>query len=231
MKMKVGDSRQAILLGAVAVAAIGFLIKTAVGSFMGKVSNAPMVVKDLRGGEAPKDATLTPSKDESPQQASPAPTSMIESHPTGGPYYIRDAFAKIPPKGTATGQSGAASNRKMPSPMDPREYTFDDGGDSKPSLPNAQSQTQGMVGSISEKSPGVEANAPQKESLMVRFDGFVDAGSPMAILTYKGATYTVSKGDPVADGMVVEMIWSDKILLRKDKKTIRVLVGREVEIK
>lgn len=230
MKMKVGDSRQAILLGVVAVAAIGFLIKTAVGSFMGKVSNAPMVVKDLRGGDAPKEAATSPSKDVSPQESIPAPTQAIDSHPTSGPYFIRDAFAKIPPKEPA----GTATNHVFTSPVDPREYTNDDVGDGKPTLPDAQPQAQGMAGSIGGSSPDSMSKtqeAPQKESLTIRFDGFVDAGSPMAVLTYKGATYTVSPGDPVADGIVVEMIWSDKVLLRKDKKTIRVLVGKEVEIK
>jgi hypothetical protein len=54
----------------------------------------------------------------------------------------------------------------------------------------------------------------------LRFDGFVDAGSPMAVVSIEGKSF---------NGYKVEAISDDKITVRKNKETKTIYIGRETE--
>lgn len=240
--MKIGDQKQAMGLGLVAVIAIGFLAKTALGSFAGKTTNKPIEVKDLRGGPAPAEKSTSVTSSPGPTGTNPpvkTPSTPVTMGATPDPKQainsnlsVRDAFAKFatrpsgPPKGL--------SNSGTPQTNWREEYSTTGSkieGEVSPANVNAglEDPRNKEAGAGKPKNE-VPPTLPKKDPIILRFDGYVNAGSPMAVLTYKGATYTVAVGDVLPDGLKVESITNEKIKLSKGKDIKTILVGRESEI-
>jgi len=105
------------------------------------------------------------------------------------------------------------------SPADPFEQHIDG---NTGTLPNAEG-----TGKTEQKT--VVPETVKKDPVTMRFDGYVNAGNPMAILTFKGISYTVSVGEILPDGLKVVTISSEKITVSKGKSIKTILVGREIE--
>lgn len=240
MKMKTGDPKQAIILAVVAIGAIGFLIKTSVSSFGGKISNAPMVVKDLKGNDP--DVPTEPSKPTSPKVATKAnedqPVKSEEtpnfetSRSTISP--IRDAFI-----------SPASLNQiqRMPGNVQNPERIIRNGGDSEEIPPKDPGEFEHSgplprqkAGSGNSSEPSQSegdakdpVNGPKGHT--IRLSGFVKIGKSTAIFDLDGSTLSVAIGEVVESGYVLQSVSEDKAVLQRGKNTIVLHIGREVEIK
>lgn len=240
MKMKTGDPKQAIILAVVAIGAIGFLIKTSVSSFGGKISNAPMVVKDLKGGDsdAPADPAkantakvATKANEDQPAKSDETPT-FETSRSTISP--IRDAFitpanlnqiqrmpgnVQNPERITHTGND----SDEVP-PKDPGE--FERSGPlpkQKPGTGNSSEPSQGE-GDAKDQANGSKGHT-------IRLSGFVKIGKSTAIFDLDGSTLSVAIGEAVESGYLLQSVSEDKAVLQRGKNTIVLHMGREVEIK
>jgi hypothetical protein len=228
--MKVGDKKQAIGLGVVAVFAVGMLGKTALGT-VGKTSvNQPLVVQDLGG-------TSKSSTDPTPSAESPAPPTVAGStnehiQASNSTAIKREAFQKwdIPEKTKSFEPSVQASSTNPETstptngyhPRDPRSSEYEIGGGP---IPGADPEKQEKINSNEKK------ETPKKEeSPVARYEGYVDSGSPMGIVSVNGSSFSVSVGDSVGLGYTVESISSQKIRIRKGKISKTISIGKETKI-
>ncbi len=239
MKMKVGDSRQAIILGVVAISAIGFMLKTLSDQFTSKISNAPMVVKDLRGGPAPTAGRT--SEDPRPEGDSAAKSEVVAAKTeetssfalpdTAGKVIpaMHDPFATVQSKTRAIVKNASQETITTdPEPMDPGYKGPIVGG----TLPKGKPEGFGTGDSKQAGDPGqAKPEGPAKGTSKLRLTGCVDAGRLTAIFEMGGQTINASVGDAVEFGFTVETITDDQVVLRKGKQRLKIFVGREVEIK
>lgn len=235
--MKLGDQKQAIALGVVALFAIGFLAKTAFGAFGGQGSK-PIVVQELRGGPARSQpvASATNSPATPPTQNEPVKAPEKNAAPN---LAVRDAFAKF---ATQTDGKPKAAMRPVPNqgfwPQESQVSNSDRGPETVPPAnpmanaigndPPTGAETS-VTGKDSPKGGSSQTSVEKKDPITVRFDGYVNAGTPMAVLTYKGASYTVTVGEVLSDGVKVLGFTSEKITLSKGKSVKTIFVGRETE--
>lgn len=223
--MRVGDKKQAIGLGLAALIAVGMLGKTAFGSFAASNSDQPMVVKEIGARSAPSN----PSSDRIPDrqlnpEALKAQTRVEKENST---VIKRDAFEKpsitVRTKAFDEGAliKGRRSNGQI-SPKDPNAESMSPLGGTLP-IPG--------VGDKPVEGPDAKKDKPvPKPEFTLRFDGFVDAGSPMAVLSLNGKSFSTSVGDVIGTGYTVESISSQKITIRKQNKTKTILIGKETEL-
>lgn len=231
--MKTGNPKQAIGLGVVALIAIGILGKTAFGAFGGENASRPLVVQELRGTE-----TGLPAKSEpSPTVGTNVSTSKTDANTSteyqGPTYIVRDAFAK-PPMRT---QSFPGTGREDMLYKGPNSPTFNN--DTIPPVdPDFPVPTDPPVDTkVNKEGPKNESKKPEqpKENpvaqikVKIRFDGFVDAGSPAAIVSIDGKNFNIGIGEILFNGYKVSEISNDKITVQKNKETKTIYIGRETE--
>jgi hypothetical protein len=85
-------------------------------------------------------------------------------------------------------------------------------------------------GSNKENKSIQQETKPKVVMTTIRFDGYVEAGSPMGIISCLGKSFSVSIGDPVGSGFEVESISSQRIKVRKGKVIKTILIGKETKI-
>jgi hypothetical protein len=224
MNMIMGDKKQATILGVVAVVCVGMLGKTALGSFSGGASNQPMKVQVLGGpGTAPR-TDVNPSVVPATGAETKSSARNTSSAPTP---IIRDAFSK-------------------PSiPIKTKPWTTTEKG--HPSAPESQTATpEGLGGKVviepeahlprgkagtelpNQTSPARDNTSPKFGS-KVRFDGYVEAGSPMGVISIDGKSHSVCVGDSVINGFTIRFLSNDRITIRKGKISKTILIGKETE--
>lgn len=248
--MKIGDQKQAIALGVVAVGALGFLGKTAIGMFSGSAPR-PLVVKELRGSASadnpdPTDskATTEPKTDEQTEtktsEATPIEATANDATPKLEPapkatatiqVPLRDAFAKFPTQ--AKKDSPPVSQPKpihIPKETMTQTSSTDEGGDVMPKSPFT-GDISGPGSKLPNAQPSDGMQSPvKKEPIKLRFDGFIDAGKPMAVITFKDSTFNVAIGDFIDTDVVIKSITGQRIIVRVGPMLKTIFVGREIEL-
>ncbi|MEI8283091.1 MAG: hypothetical protein WCG75_11850, partial [Armatimonadota bacterium] len=221
--MKVGDKRQALVLGFVAIFAVVLLAKTTLGSLGGGSSNKPIPIRDASPHIGTESESIEPSPDtnSTPPQTAIAPTNNLPTK-EDVTQIKRDAFQKpnipIQTKGFD------------PPPMNPNVGTTEN-----QSGPETSTQTGSIQGNIGFTDPQDKPGLPKakqaiKSTTSIRFDGYVEAGSPMGIITYNKSSMSVATGDTFGDGFIVESVSSHKIIVRKNKDTKSISIGQEIHI-
>ena len=227
--MKLGDKKQAVGLGIGAIFAVGMFTKTALGTLGTNSSNHPIVIRDS-GSPLPKSAnfsdssseavvpTKSPSLDQPTTLASKVDLTTIR----------RDAF-EVP---TKTSSFNGDKSRSRPNresyhtgqlqPANPGDESPDS---MKGVLPGAETSTN-----TAESDKSAKAGPAPKPADTLRFDGFIEAGSPTGVLSMNGQTTSVVVGDSVGQGFRVESISSQKITIRKRKIVMTIYIGQETHI-
>ena len=223
--MRVGDKKQAIGLGLAALIAVGMLGKTAFGSFAASNSDQPLVVKEVGTRSAPSG----PSSDRAPVREATAEAAKIPAatEKDNATVIKRDAFEKpsMPARTKAFNEGTLIKGRHQNtsiSPDDPASESMTPLGGNLPNAGGANKQGEG---------PDIKKDKPApKPEFTLRFDGFVEAGSPMAVVSLNGKSFSISVGDVIGNGYTVESISSQKVTIRKQKKTKTILIGKETEL-
>jgi len=234
--MKVGDKKQAIGLGIGAFIALGMLGKTAFGTLAKGGSNQPLVIKEAGGAPVRADAQAQDQHLPAPVPASGNSNDQIQVD--NSTPIKRDAFekpfvpektksfetSKQPPK--ITGESYSRTNENPTA-----EVTgVVDGADNN-SGTNSDPLPKGEIdpNKVDESKPK-QNPLPKVDFPTARYDGFVEAGSPMAVVTFKGKSFSVNVGDSLGLGYTVESISGQKIRIRKGKVVKTILIGQETKI-
>jgi hypothetical protein len=227
--MKVGDKKQAIGLGIVAVGAIGFLGNSIVGAFGGSSNPTPSPAKP-----APEQKKVVTSKETNSDSStadlsitkgdSSSDTKTSELPAEGEIFLYRDSFVAAKSQPLRPNVERKKKGRSLPGgspavqPLDP----FSGSGDAPPpmngKLPNVSDPDE-ITGKDRRLKP---EEAKPKEQLEVRYEGFVEAHSRMAIVSVNGAQITADEGDALSSGVRLLKIEEDRILVivKSTRKTI-----------
>lgn len=231
--MKTGNPKQAIGLGVVALIAIGILGKTAFGAFGGENASRPLVVQELRGPETGLPAKSAPSPTVGTNVSTSKTDANTNTEYQGPTYVVRDAFAKPPMRtqsfpGTdrgdlqGKGPNFSQFNNEAIPPVDPDFLPHTDPPvDTKANKEGPKNDTK--------KPEQPKENPVAQIKVKIRFDGFVDAGSPTAIVSIDGKNFNIGIGEILLNGYKVSAISSDKITVQKNKETKTIYIGRETE--
>jgi hypothetical protein len=230
--MKLGDKKQAIGLGVVAVFAVGMLGKTALGTLSKANVDQPLVVKDVGGQSAKTDNTVTESG--TPNQASATSNSASQIEQVSATTVKRDAFEKpeMPLKTKSFGQapSTSAANGESYTRTGPIPPATVDNPQQEPLTGSLQGAENADAKATETKPSPKKAPTPELVGSKFRFDGYVNSGSPMGIVSVDGNSFSVSDGDSIGMGYRVESISSQKIKIRKGKLVKIISIGKETKI-
>ena len=220
--MKIGDTKKAMSLGVVAVFAVGILGKTALASFSSSGPDRPLPVRDL--GNPSKEVA---SPNAGSENASPPSLNLRPEHGQEPPAAItRDAFSKPTvvekPKRWDNGNSIRNSGSETQSTIPPASVEFSGG------IKGATTSTEPDTG------PPTTTNSrkitpPKKPMITIRFDGYVEAGSPMGVISIDGKTQSVHVGEEVGSGIKVGEITNEHIIVSKGKLIETILIGKEMK--
>ena len=221
--MKLGDKRQALVLSFVAIFAIVLLAKTTLGSLGGGKGNQPIPIRDSSSHAGTQTEPVETSSDSNPvpQQTSGSPANSISTKEELT-QVKRDAFQKpnIP----------IQTRGFDPPPMNPNVGTTEPPPGAETTTPTGPIQGSQGFTSPSDKSGLPRASQVKKVINSIRFDGYVEAGSPMGIITYNKNSFSVAAGDTFGDGFIVESVSSHKVIVRKNKETKSISIGQEIQI-
>ena len=228
--MKTGNPKQAAILGIVAVGAIGFLGSSIFSTFASGSTPAPTkeyVAEHEQKSAEPGSASVEKLPDTEPDdsradigEADLPP--KIEKTPFRQPAQKKAdggsdekgqvaPLAKVKRKGT---NSSGSSEETLP--VDPNGVT-------PPTLPGTDGMTPGGGDS---STSGKEPPKP----VMIRFEGYVDAGNPVAIVRIGDSQYTADQGEGLPYGIRVIAITSEKLTLSIRGRRQSVWIGREVQL-
>jgi hypothetical protein len=221
--MKVGDKRQALVLSFVAIFAIALLAKTTLGSLGGGRSNPPIPIRDSSSRPGTQTEPVETSTETS---TAPQPTSSS----TGGNSSSREELTQIKRDAFQKPNIPIQTKGFDPTPANPNVGSVE-----VQTGPETSSQTGPLQGSVGFSSQPDKTGLPKakevkKMVISIRFDGFVEAGSPMGIITYNKSSISVAAGDTFGDGFTVESVSSHKIIVRKNKVTKTISIGQEIQI-
>ena len=227
--MKVGNKHQAIILGVIAFLALGMVTKTALGSLPRGNSNQPIPVQDLGGvATTPHDENPAPESSKS-GQTTKRPIHDLTTPSINSAVVVRDAFSK--PNLPEKTQSWPKKNQHFPGNEETQVQT-------KPENPFEGSVEVGKIGPLpkNQAGPGQEVSKkeivkdpPKKPLVGIRYTGYVEAGSPMAIVLVNGENLSLQVGSKFGDGFTVESITDEHITIRKGKLVKTVLIGKEIQ--
>ena len=236
--MRVGDHKKAAVLGVVAIIALGFVGKTALGAFSGHGSNQPLKVINQGGPIQGSEPTTAPAPVDSTEKTPNSAPNQSSAMPTNPGLIVRDAFTKPESqKPVKTSQFETAQRSKScetysestpANPFDPGIAGNLPPGDSKPdpkSIPGTDDQSKGPK---TEATKDIETKK-SKPSVVVKFEGFVDAGSPMGIISIQGSSFSVRVGEVVDGGYKILSISNDKIKIQKGQFTKTISIGKETQ--
>ncbi|MDH4388503.1 MAG: hypothetical protein QE269_07240 [Fimbriimonas sp.] len=224
--MKTGDPKQAAILGVVAIGTLGFLGSSLFSSFAG--GSTPVPVANSQSSAQPAESTpgsgaTSPEKlpdrepldigDEAEDNGFPA---KIEKTPFGKPT-VKQPGAVTNSKGLQkTGRQSefGSKGEQDTAPLDPTS------GD-QASLPVIDGMTPGGGGDVASNKP---------KPIMIRFEGYVDAGNPVAIIRIGESQFTADQGEGLPYGIRVLAITSEKLTLSIRGRQKSVWIGREVQL-
>lgn len=226
--MKVGDKKQAVILGVVAVGALLFLGNTILTSF-GSASTPPQVDTAARAPENPPASAVGKLPETEPSEAGSEPMDSgqpdrIEKTPFAPPSTPAPKRATVSEKSSHTEQaSGDGKLPKLPG----------DTGETVPVNPMDRSQDAGALddarrGPIDDSNPSAEPEKPKP--ITVKFEGYVDAGNPVAIIRIGESQYTADQGEGLPHGIRVIAITAEKLTLSVRGRLKSVWIGREVQL-
>lgn len=228
--MKTGDPKQAAILGVVAIGALGFLGSSLFSAFAG--GSTPVPVANSQSSAQPAESNTgsgatSPEKlpDKEPLEIGDEADEIdfppkIEKTPFSKPTLIEsgaDTSRKYQParQPRTGGQSELGSNRdRETAPLDPTSTDHT-------SLPGVDGLTPGTSGDVAPDKP---------KPIMIRFEGYVDAGNPVAIVRIGDSQFTADQGEGLPYGIRVLAITSEKLTLSIRGRQKSVWIGREVQL-
>ena len=225
--MKTGNPKQAAILGVVAVAALGFLGSSLFSTFASGSTPTPVTAEENAkspdanpkqpGSGDDKLPAIEPDESGSQNLGSDLPPK-IEKTPFGkpettkpSPQVIQDKQPSELPKSTRTGSQG----ERETVPLDP--ISGDHSG-----LPPANEMSTG--------GPDTPETADKPKPIMIRFEGFIDAGNPVAIIRIGDSQYTADQGEGLPYGIRVIAMTSEKLTLSIRGRRKSIWIGREVQL-
>ncbi len=225
--MKIGNQKQAIALGVVAVGSLGFLGNSIFSSFGGG-SPAPSVeeVKE----EKPKPTALPENEPNGGAAAeAPANSNDVQIAPA---VFERNYFGAERTKVTtkAPVKPKAATRKPEPSNQNDGKSEFENLGTFNPSGPSLPDASSGEKPPTSGDSAEATKATPKPEVVTLKYEGFVDAGNPVAILAIGENRFTVDQGDRLPSGVRVLAITSEKLTLSIKGRNRTLWLGKEINL-
>ncbi len=223
--MKTGNPKQAAILGIVAVGALGFLGSSLFSTF---AAGSTPPVQEVRAPQEPAASTaklpenepgdnaaegegneFPPKIENSPFKATaetaPPKPEVAPAKPDRKPTSLKGR----PPRASDSGEEGGLE------PTDPF-------GKGSPTLPPTEEMPPG--GGDSPSKP----DAPKP--IMIKFEGYVDAGNPVAIIRIGESQYTADQGEGLPNGIRVIAITAEKLTLSIRGRQKSIWIGREVQL-
>jgi hypothetical protein len=77
---------------------------------------------------------------------------------------------------------------------------------------------------------GDDVASDKPKPIMIRFEGYVDAGNPVAIIRIGESQFTADQGEGLSYGIRVLAITSEKLTLSIRGRQKSVWIGREVQL-
>ena len=233
--MKTGNPKQAAILGIVAVGAVGFLGSSLFSTFASGSTPSSAVQETVK----PADPATQPAAE--PGDDTPATIKLPANEPddSGNNEFESDLPPKI--KKTPFGKPGAkkptnkATDKTQPQSLakggkkvsegDPETRPIDPTWKENPGLPSTDEMPAGGIGSDSK-----DPDKDQPKPIMIRFEGFIDAGHPVAIIRIGDSQYTADQGEGLPYGIRVIAMTSEKLTLSIRGRRKSVWIGREVQL-
>jgi hypothetical protein len=224
--VKTGDPKQAVILGVVALGALGFLGSSLFSSFAGGSTPDPVAnAQNSTQPAEPNSGSGQTSPDKLPDRE---PLDIgDDAEDNGFPAKIE----KTPFGKPTVQQSGAVTNSKR-LPQTGRQSEFGSKGEPDTAPIDPTSGDQGALPVVDGMAPGGGSDvAPDKpKPIMIRFEGYVDAGNPVAIVRIGDSQFTADQGEGLPYGIRVLAITSEKLTLSIRGRQKSVWIGREVQL-
>lgn len=198
--MKVGDSKKAAVLAFVAFLAVGFLAS-----------------RLFIGSATPPAGNAGTPIESAETDMTPAMPAMLTTDPFSNKDLDKSGSSG---QGAASSQVGTNPSQNFPVPMLPS--IFGPGNGISGNLPV---QVEPAKDAGDSRQSGVSADKTR-----VVLHGIVDAGEPVAFVSVNGTAKKLKKGDRLMGIGTVVWITLEAIELRLKGRSVKVLVGGEVEL-
>jgi len=225
--VKTGNPKQAVILGIVAVGALGFLGSSLFSTFASGSTPTPAVVEEKSKSPDPADSTAKPADNKLPtnepddggnEEFESDLPPKIEKTPFRKPD-AKKPTAKVGEKKQPVSlrkptRAGSQGEQEI-TPLDPTT-----GG--HPELPPTNEMPAG--------GSDTPETSDKSKPIMIRFEGFIDAGNPVAIIRIGDSQYTADQGEGLPYGIRVIAMTSEKLTLSIRGRRKSVWIGREVQL-
>lgn len=232
--MKTGDPKQAVLLGIVALGAVGFLGSTLFSTFASGSTASP----------APAAQDAAKPAEPATEQSAPTVQKLPENEPSDNDSELEGS--ELPPKIETTPFGKPApvkapkpkDGKKAPAPMggkrtgsgaDSGTPPFDPTAEKPEILPDSGEMPPGGLGAGADGAADPTDKGKAKP-IMIRFEGYVDAGNPVAIVRIGNSQYTADQGEGLPYGIRVIAMTSEKLTLSIRGRRKSIWIGREVQL-
>ena len=223
--MKLGDKKQATILGVVAVLCVGMLGKTALGSFSANGTAQSMTVQNLGGPGSKANSVSGIAGANSTSTSTSHVNANLDSVKESPTTIVRDAFSKpnVPEKTKSWDlerPNKSAAESQVPTP---ERLTDKVVSDQELPLPT------GAIGNTSNQTTINHESIKPKTGPTIRFDGYIEAGSPMGVISIDGKSLSIRVGDFVEKDLLIKFLSNDRITIRKGKTSKTILIGKETK--
>jgi hypothetical protein len=239
--MKTGNPKQAVVLGVLAAGALCFLGSTifstfATGSTPEPAANNPRIDHAIREPEAK--VAEAPVNVEAAEESGAA----SEKLPVVTPDVINEQTKTVeaPPRISKTpfGKGKVVQTVKPPSqttssskPKPNRGPGGDDSFDDERVPPTNPFAGQGTgLPNAAEGSTEPKTKAEPPKTISIRFEGYVNAGNPVAIIRIGDSQYTADQGEGLPNGIRIIAITPEKLTLSIKGRQKSIWIGREVQL-
>jgi hypothetical protein len=236
--MKTGNPKQAAVLGVLAAGALCFLGSSifstfATGSTPEAVASNPRIDNAVRPAEvkAPEASANADATEESGTASEKLPavepdvideqTKMVEAPPR----ISKTPFGKVKVVQTVKAPNKAGKSTKS------RESVGDQGFDDERVPPTNPFAGQGAgLPNAAEGSTEPKTKAEPPKTISIRFEGYVNAGNPVAIIRIGDSQYTADQGEGLPNGIRIIAITPEKLTLSIKGRQKSIWIGREVQL-
>jgi hypothetical protein len=222
--MKTGNKTQAIVLGVVATGAIGFLGRTLLSSFSGSQGPASRPASADRVASDKEQLAPLVSSSREPRSTSIVIPAVLKNDAFSNPLLATKKTDSSQPE---TPKSISKGNGESVVPIQPSESEF-----TLP--PNVEPDVKPKQNTPDENSKTNRTHSESKEKaevkLKVLYQGFIDAGNPVAILSVNGVSTNIELNSALGSDIKVIFISSEKVTLRFRSKSVSVAIGKEVQL-
>lgn len=218
--MKTGNKTQAILLGVVATGAIGFLGKTLLSSFGGSQGAASRPVIAERASTKKQEVATQVSTSRESRSSNIVIPAVLKNDAFSSPLLATKKINSSQPE-------APKGNREGVEPIQPSESEFTLPPNVEPDVKpkqNTPDENSEINRTLSESKEKAEVK------LKVLYQGFIDAGYPVAVLSVNGVSTNVELNSALGTDIKVIFISSEKITLRFRSKSVSVTIGKEVQL-